>query len=94
MKIIREPAPNPFGPEHEEMYEMYLDLSKRFQEMREEIRDRSDLVQPPTPTPEPVSLVEEPPVVKQSPTGRRSMGQPYVLVPVSSVNSLPSDVKD
>src|ERR1700679_4028837 len=45
MKMIRQPEANPFRPEHDEMYKMYLDLSKRFQEMHEEIRGRTILVQ-------------------------------------------------
>lgn len=94
MKIIRQPESNPFGPEHDEMHKMYLDLSKRFQEMREEIRDHSNLVQSQPPSPEPALHVEEPPVVTSSPIIKRSKSQPYVLVPVS-VATLPSlDVKN
>ena len=51
MKIIRQPDTKPFGPEHDEMYGMYLDLSKRFQATREEIRDRTGQLQPRAPTP-------------------------------------------
>jgi hypothetical protein len=51
MKIIRQPDTKPFGPEHDEMYKMYLDLSKRFQATREEIRDRTGQLQPRAPTP-------------------------------------------
>jgi hypothetical protein len=87
MKLIRKPEANPFGPEHEEMYRMYLDLSKRFQATREEIRDRSNLVQPPPPTPEPASLVEELPVAKPLSPGKRSQNRPYVLVPVGLIPS-------
>lgn len=55
MRVIREPDVKPFGLEDDEMYKMYLDLSKRFQTTREEIRDRSGpaLPQPPAPIPEP-----------------------------------------
>jgi hypothetical protein len=53
MDVIREPQGRPFKPEHEEMYNMYIDLTKRFQEMREEVRDRSDRTQPRPPTPGP-----------------------------------------
>jgi len=55
MRVIREPNVKPFGQEHDEMYKMYLDLSRRFQTTREEVRDRSGptLPQPPTPAQEP-----------------------------------------
>jgi len=78
MRVIREPTVKPFALEDDEMYKMYLDLSKRFQSTREEIRDRSGpaLPQPPAPIPEPapprpptptpalvpVPRTEEPPV--------------------------------
>lgn len=82
MKIIRQSDAKPFGPEHDEMYEMYLDLSKRFQTTREEIRDRSGLAQPRPPTPEPPPCTDiEPRTVKHP--FQRSKSRPYVLVPVS-----------
>lgn len=88
MKIIRQPEANPFGPEHDEMYKMYLDLSKRFRATREEIRDRSNMVYPPPPTPEPAPhMEEEPPVTKPLSPGKRSKSRPYVLVPVSLASS-------
>jgi hypothetical protein len=94
MEIIQQPGDNPFGAEHDEMYKMYLDLSKRFQDLREEIRDRpGNLVQAQPSTPEPPPRVEVPPAAKPSPLARRRMSQPYVLVPVSSATPLPSDVK-
>jgi hypothetical protein len=91
MKIIRQPEANPFGPEHDEMYQMYLDLSRRFQATREEIRGRSNLIQPPPPTPipEPAPRAEQPPVIK-SPVRRNKHLQAYVLVPVSFVIFLPA----
>lgn len=94
MKMIRQPEANPFGPEHDEMYKMYLDLSKRFQEMREEIRGRTIPVQLQPPTPEPVPHFEEPPAEEPSPTIKRRKTQPYVLVPVSFATPPPSDIKD
>ena len=89
MEIIRQPAANPFGSEHDEMYQMYLDLSRRFQATREEIRERSNLVQPPppTPTPEPAPRAEQPPALK-TPIKRDKHLQAYVLVPVSFVGFL------
>ena len=89
MEIIRQPEGNPFGPEHDEIYKMYLDLSKRFQELREEICDRCDPVRSQPPTPEPAPHVEEPPALKPNPTAKQSGIRPYVLVPVS-FTSLPS----
>ena len=83
MKIIRKPEANLFGPEHDEMYKMYLDLSKRFQEMREEVHGRTNLVQSQPPTPEPAPRVEEPPATEPSPSIKRNKSRPYVLVPVS-----------
>ena len=83
MEIIRQPEGNPFGPEHDEIYKMYLDLSKRFQELREEICGRCDLVRSQPPTPEPALHVEEPPALKSNPTAKQSKTRPHVLVPVS-----------
>lgn len=83
MKIIRKPDVNPFGPDHDEMYKMYLDLSKRFQATREEIRDRSGLAQPRPPTPEPAPRTDEP-CVRKLPF-QRSKSRPYVLVPVGLI---------
>jgi len=51
--ILREPDINPFRPEHDEVFEMYLDLSKRFQATREEIRNRCGPAQPLLPGPAP-----------------------------------------
>ena len=84
MKIIRHPQATPFEPEHDEMYKMYLDLSARFQTTREEIRERSGLVQPQSLTL--VPRVEEQPIPK-SPVKRNLHKnlQPYVLVPVSLI---------
>ena len=93
MGIIRQPDVNPFGPEHDVMYDRYLDLSKRFQTTREElsVRDRSGLAQPRPPTPGPAPDVDEPPKpptpilsTLKSPV-QRSKGRPYVLVPVGFV---------
>ena len=84
MQIIEHPEINPFGPQHNEMYKMYLDLSARFQATREEISSRAGPVQVQAPTPEPAPgpHMEEPrQATKPSPI-RRSMGRPYVLVPV------------
>lgn len=68
--IIRQPDVNPFGPEHDEMYRMYIDLSKRFQTIREElsVRDRSAHAQPRPPTPGPAPNVDEPPKPPKPPT--------------------------
>jgi hypothetical protein len=86
MKIIQQPdSANPFGAEHDEMYKMYLDLSKRFQTTREEIRDRSGQVQPRPPTPGPAPRADESCTVK--PPVQRSKSRPYVLVPVGFVIS-------
>lgn len=89
MNLIRQPDVKPFEPEHEEMYKMYLDLSKRFQEMREEVHDRSHgLGQPQHPTPEPpdpAPRTDEPRIGK--PPFQRGKSRPYVLVPVGFVIS-------
>ena len=82
MNIIRRQNITPFGPEHDEIYKMYLDLSKRFQETREEVRNRSDLTQPQPPAPGPAPRMDEPRTGK--PPFPRSKSRPYVLVPVSS----------
>lgn len=92
MKMIRQPDVKPFGPEHEEMYKMYLDLSKRFQETREEIRDRSPTVQPQPPTPGPAPCTTGESRSGKSPF-QRSKSRPYVLVPVSFVVSSPFTIK-
>lgn len=97
--IIRQPDVNTFGPEHDEMYKMYIDLSKRFQTIRDElsVRDNSSLVQPPPqlppqppprpptpgPTPGPAPDMDEPRIVK--PPVQRNKSRPYVLVPVGFV---------
>ena len=93
MGIIRQPDVNPFGPEHDKMYEMYLDLTKRFQTTREElsVRDRSCLAQPRPPTPGPPPNVDEPPKPPTpispipKPLVQRNKSRPYVLVPVGFV---------
>lgn len=94
MKVIRHPEANPFGPEHDEMYKMYLDLSARFQGMREDVHDRANLARSKSPTPEPPPCVAEPPAVKPNQTTKRSKIQPYVLVPVSSTTLPPSVIND
>ena len=86
MKIIRQPDVKPFKPEHDEMYQMYLDLSKRFQEMRKEVRDRSGLAQLRPATPEPAPRTEEPRTVKLP--FQRSKSRPYVLVPVGCLHAV------
>jgi len=83
MKIIRQPDVNPFGPEHDEMYKMYLDLSKRFQTTREGIRGCGDLAQPRPPTQGPVPRTDEPRIGKLP--FQRGKSRPYVLVPVGFV---------
>lgn len=88
IKMIRQPETDLFGQEHDEMFKMYLDLSSRFQETREEIRGRSNLVRSQPPTPELTPRVEEPPAPEPIPTVKGRKGQPYVLVPVSSVTLL------
>jgi len=91
MKIIRRPDVNPFGPEHDEMYKMYLDLSKRFQTTREEICGRSGVVQPRLPTQGPAPRTDEPRIGKLP--SQRSKSRPYVLVPVGFVISSSFAVK-
>ena len=71
---------SPFAPEHDEIYAMYLDLSKRFQETREKVRGRSGPAQPRPPTSGPAPRTDEPSA--REPPPRLSKSRPYVLVPV------------
>ena len=71
---------SPFAPEHDEIYAMYLDLSKRFQETREKVRGRNGPAQPRPSTSGPVPRTDEPST--RDPPPRRSKSRPYVLVPV------------
>ena len=84
MRMIRQSDVQPFRPEHDEMYKMYLNLSKRFQEMREEVGNHSDpgQSQPPTPA-RPAPHTDEPHIGKLP--FPRSKSRPYVLVPVGPI---------
>jgi len=87
MTIIRQQDAKLFRPEHEEIYRMYLDLSKRFQETREEIRDRNPSDQPRPPTPSPVPRTPDEPRTAGELPFQRSKSRPYVLVPVGFIVS-------
>ena len=95
MNVIRQPDANPFGTAHDQMYEMFLELSRRLETMRAELRNRSQAEVrtgaqpgPPLPKPQPPSLVTGvTPVanirVRTGKPNRRSKIQPHVFVPVS-----------
>ena len=70
----------PFTPKHDEMYTMYLDLSKRFQDTREEMHRRSGPAQPRPPAPSPAPRTDKPSTTKPPP--QRNKSRPYVLIPV------------
>lgn len=82
MKMVRQPKANLFGSEHNEIYKMYIGLSNRFQEIREEIDDRSNLVQPKPSSPNPTPRVEEPPATGANSVVQRDESQLYTPVPV------------
>ena len=93
MRVIREPDVKPFGQEDDEMYKMYLDLSRRFQATREEIRDRSGpaLPQPPAPIQEPAPPrppTPTPVVVPVPSTEEPRAAPPPVQAPAPSTKEL------
>jgi len=53
MNIIRQPHANPFETVHDQMYEMFLELSRRLEATRAELRDRSQSKAQPESQPEP-----------------------------------------
>ena len=95
MNVIRQPDANPFGTAHDQMYEMFLELSRRLETMRAELRNRSQAEAqsraqpgPPHPKPQPPSPVAgATPVanvgVRTGKPNRHNKIQPYVLVLVS-----------
>jgi len=94
MRVIREPDVRPFGQEDDEMYKMYLDLSKRFQTTREEVRDRSGPALPQPPAPIPESAPPRPPTPAPAPvpvpsTEEPPAAPPSVIAPAPSTKELP-----
>lgn len=88
MQLMRQPESNPFGPEHDEMYRMYLSLSERFQATREGIRDRSHGVTESGPSQTPESPVVQTPVQPRS-----STLEPALSVEEPPVSVTPSPLK-
>ena len=88
MSMIREPCTNPFEMGDDQMYEMFLELSRRLETMRAELRNRSRAKTQPKPQPQPpATVVEATPVTsgggRIGAPGRRKRYQLHVLVPVS-----------
>ncbi|KAF9646086.1 hypothetical protein BDM02DRAFT_3189147 [Thelephora ganbajun] len=51
MNMIRQPDANPFETVHDQMYDMFFELSRRLEGMRAELRDRSQVQAQPEPEP-------------------------------------------
>jgi len=101
MNMIRQPDVNPFGTVHDQMYEMFLELSRRLETMRAELWDRSQGKVQPGPQLEPsLQFQPQPPApgaevtpvantgVRVGKPNRRNKVQPYVLISVGFHPSL------
>lgn len=81
---------SPFAPEHDEMYSMYLNLSKRFQEMREEVHGHGGPAQTRPPTPGPTPHADKPSTGEPPP--QRGKSRPYALIPVCPFDVLQNTI--